>query len=163
MAGNGSHLPEKENIGPNQCSWPETAMRMGVKRVNKHPNSKVNSVLMAQHIGEPNHKHTADDNPYGAGEQSGKQAKPDTCSAAANVRAHAAEEWAEPLPASQPSPMSFPLPVSLPMPAPSMHAPIYYHSHPPLSQPVYSHYQGAPMAPLYYPPFASYSFPPPQM
>ena len=26
VAGDGSHLPEKENIGPNQCSWPETAV-----------------------------------------------------------------------------------------------------------------------------------------
>jgi hypothetical protein len=25
-AGDGSHLPEKENIAPNQHSWPETAM-----------------------------------------------------------------------------------------------------------------------------------------
>jgi hypothetical protein len=38
---------------------------------------------MAQHIGKPNCKHTTDDNPYGAGEQSGKQAKPDTHFAAA--------------------------------------------------------------------------------
>ena len=40
LAGNGSHLPEKENIGPNQCSWPETAVRMGVKHVNKCPDRK---------------------------------------------------------------------------------------------------------------------------
>ena len=30
-AGDGSHLSEKEKIGPNQCSWPETARQMGVK------------------------------------------------------------------------------------------------------------------------------------
>jgi hypothetical protein len=76
-AGNGSPLLEKENIGPNQHSWPETATRMGVKCINKCPNSKVDSVLMAQHIGEPNHKRAANDDPYGAGEQSGKWAKPD--------------------------------------------------------------------------------------
>src|SRR5258708_22570158 len=102
LAGNGSHLPEKENIGPNQCSWPETAARIGMKHVNKCPNGKVNSVLMAQHIGKPNRKRTTNDDPYGAGEQSGKQAKPDAHSAATNVRARAAEERAEPLPVSQP-------------------------------------------------------------
>ena len=72
LAGNGSHLPEKENIGPNQCSWPETAAQMGVKHVNKCPNGKVNSTLTAQHIGKPNHKRTTNDDPYGAKEQSGK-------------------------------------------------------------------------------------------
>jgi hypothetical protein len=47
LAGNGFYLPEKENIGPNQHSWLETAMQMGVKHVNKCPtNSKVDSVLM---------------------------------------------------------------------------------------------------------------------
>jgi hypothetical protein len=67
-------------------TWPETATRMGVKRGNKpHKKGKVNSVLTAQHIGEPNHKHPADNDPYGAGEQSGKHAKPDARSAAANV------------------------------------------------------------------------------
>ena len=30
-AGDGSHLPEKEKISPNQCSWLETARQMGVK------------------------------------------------------------------------------------------------------------------------------------
>src|SRR5229473_1831901 len=72
LAGNGSHLPEKENIGPNQCFWPETATQMGVKHVNKRPNGKVNSMLTAQHIGKPNHKRTTNDDPYGAKEQSGK-------------------------------------------------------------------------------------------
>ena len=44
---NGSPLLEKENIAPNQRSWPETAARMGVKRVNKRPNGKVDSALTA--------------------------------------------------------------------------------------------------------------------
>ncbi len=118
-AGNGgSPLPEKENIAPNQRSWPETAARMGVKRVNKR--GKVNSALTAQHIGEPNRKRAADDDPYGAGEQSGKRAKPDARSAAANTRARAVEERgalkAEPRP-SLPLPKSLPLPASLPPPA----------------------------------------------
>src|SRR5258708_4322989 len=93
---NGSPLPEKENIAPNQHSWPETAARMGVKHVNKHPNGKVDSVLTAQHIGEPNHKRAANDDPYGAGEQSGKRANPNPRSAPANTKPRpAAEERAD--------------------------------------------------------------------
>src|SRR5258708_29007784 len=34
-AGDGSHLPEKENIASNQHSWLETALQMGVKWTNK--------------------------------------------------------------------------------------------------------------------------------
>src|SRR5713226_9456734 len=150
---------------------------MGVKCVGKHPNGKVDSALTAQHIGEPNRKRAAD-NPYGAGEQSSKWAKPDVRSAAANTRARAAEERgalkAEPLPKSLPLPTSLPPSASLPPPASlplpcsytptlSTHAPgMYtYYPHPPMSQPVYSHSQGA-MAPPYYPPytFSTYSYPP---
>ena len=59
--------------------------RMGVKRGNKrHVTGKVDSGLTAQHIGEPNHKRPADNDPYGAGEQSGKRAKPDARSVVAN-------------------------------------------------------------------------------
>ena len=112
-AAGGSHLPEKENIGPNQRSWPETAARMGVKRGNKS-SGKVDSTLTAQHIGEPNRKRTADGDPYGAGEQSGKRAKPDAHSAAANVRARAAAERAS-LPKAEPPPSQIPLP-ALPSP-----------------------------------------------
>jgi hypothetical protein len=63
---------------------------MGVKRGNKK--NKVDSTLMAQHIGEPNRKCATNNNPYGAGEQSGKWAKPDVRSAATNARAHTAAE-----------------------------------------------------------------------
>jgi len=181
-AAGGSHLPDKENIGPNQRSWPETAARMGVKRGNKS-SGKVDSALTAQHIGEPNRKRTADGDPYGAGEQSGKRAKPDARSAAANVRARAAAERAS-LPKAEPPPSQIPLPAlpsptfpptplpppaSLPLPAPPPRPPYTpatynsYHFHPPpapLSQPVQSHYyqypypqsQGAPSAP-YHPAF----------
>ena len=177
-AGDGSHLPEKENIAPNQHSWPETAARMGVKRNNKRANGKVDSALTAQHIGEPNRKRTADDDPYGAGEQSGKRAKPDARSAATNVRARIAEERAAPkaeplpsLPASRalPLPASLPPPASLPLPssyAPTLstHAPgtYSYYPHPPMSQPIFPQSQGVPMAPPYFPPYAfsTYSYPP---
>jgi hypothetical protein len=162
-AGDGSPLPEKENIGPNQLSWPETAARMGVKRSSKRQGKgKVDSALTAQHIGEPNRKRAADNDPYGAGEQSGKRAKPDARSAAANSRARAAQELktepppSQPLPSqplpSQPPP-STPLvhPPSTPLPLPSSMPPPHisftpyaynYHFHPPpapLSQPMYQY------------------------
>jgi hypothetical protein len=172
--GDGSHLSEKEIIEPNQWSWPETAVWMGVKRGNKK--NKVDSALMAQHISEPNHKCATNNNPYGAGEQLGKCAKPDACSAAANARVRVAAEWVK----AEPPPMQIPLPtlpptpllppVSLPLPAllpPCVSFPLYhfYPSPVPLSQPTYphpqyySHSQGAPSAPPYYPalPFLTYS------
>src|SRR5216684_3385977 len=116
---------------------------MGVKHVNKCPNGKVNSTLMAQHISKPNHKHAANDNPYGAGEQSGKWAKPNACSATANTRAcTAAEEQgafkAEP-PASLPLPKSLPLPMSLPPPTslpPPVSLPLLTSLSPPTSLPL---------------------------
>jgi hypothetical protein len=159
-AGDGSHLPEKENLGPNQRSWPETAVQMGVRRGNKsHGKGKVDSALTAEHIGEPNRKRPADNDPYGAGEQSGKRAKPDARSAAANARARAAKRAvpkAEPPPSLPPPslplpllpPPSLPPPASLPLPAALPHSPYTYNPyyfHPPLSQPVgiYSHSQGS--------------------
>jgi hypothetical protein len=184
-AGDGSHLPEKENIGPNQRSWPETAARMGVKRGNKpREKGKVDSALTAQHIGEPNHKRATDNDPYGAGEQSGKRAKPDARSAAANVRARvAAEERAakaeppltqppppsplppltqppppSPLPplTQPPPPASLPLPASLP-PRVSF-APYAYNPYSYQFHPPLSQPQGSPSAPPYYPAFSTYSY-----
>jgi hypothetical protein len=162
---NSSRLPEKENIAPNQHTWPETAAQMGEKRGKKR--GKVDSALTAQHIGEPNRKRAADNDPYGAGEQSGKRAKPDARSAAANTRARAAAERPE-VPKAEPPPTPLPPPASLPLPAPPPHAsfppytPVMYNSYPPpapLSQPIYSHShyqphvyyqsQGAPSAPYY--------------
>ena len=51
----------------------------------KRSQGKVNSALTAQHIGEPNHKRLTNDDPYGAGEQSNKCAKPNARSADANT------------------------------------------------------------------------------
>ena len=81
----GSRLPEKENLSPNQLSWPETATQMGVKRGGHKRQGKVDSALTSQHLSEPNRMRAADNDPYGAGEQSGKHAKPDAHSAAANA------------------------------------------------------------------------------
>ena len=82
---NGFWLSEKESIAPNQHIWPETAVRMGEKCRTKCSWGKVDSVLMAQHISEPNHKHTTDNDPYGAEEQFSKCAKPNARSANANA------------------------------------------------------------------------------
>jgi hypothetical protein len=82
---NGSQLSEKEYIAPNQHSWPETAAQMGETHRKKRTHGKVDSALMAQHIGEPNRKRTTNDDLYGAGEQSSKRAKPDARSATANT------------------------------------------------------------------------------
>jgi len=46
----GSHLPEKENIAPNQHTWLETAVQMGEKCGKKCHADKVNSAQTAQHI-----------------------------------------------------------------------------------------------------------------
>ena len=111
----GSQLSEKESIAPNQHTWPETVVRMGEKCGTKHSWGKVDCALMAQHIGEPNHKHMTDNDPYGAGEQSGKHAKPDARSANANAWARKAVEW-EALKAEPPlPPASQPLPTLLPL------------------------------------------------
>ena len=168
MNDNASRLPDKEQIAPNQLSWPPTAARMGVKRGEKKRRGKVDSARTAEHIGVPKRKRTTDD-PYGAGEQSGKRAKPDAVSAAANDRSRAAEERRakaaeRPPPASLPPRMS-PGPASHtqthPMPAmyPPMHFPVVPYSQPtytfqyPVSQPAPSLYP-APM-------FSPYTFPPP--
>ena len=143
----GDPLPEKENIGPNQYSWPETAMQMGVKCSNKHRmTGKVDSRLTAQHIGKPNHKRPADNNPYGAGEQSSKRAKPDACSVVANERARAAEQRARTQPALKAPSASQPMPTTLPQPGSyigfSFHAPRMYNPYNPyypMSQPTYSY------------------------
>ena len=83
LTGNGPRLPDKEQIAPNQLSWPPTAARMGVKRGEKR-RGKVDSALTAELIGVPKRKRPNND-PYGAGEDSGKRAKPDAVSAAANA------------------------------------------------------------------------------
>src|SRR5713101_5683142 len=61
----GSWLPEKENIAPNQHTWPETAARMGENRGKKRCHGKeLTAGLTAQHIGEPNRRRSANDDLY---------------------------------------------------------------------------------------------------
>jgi hypothetical protein len=85
-----SALPDKDLIVPNQKSWPETAKRMGVIKAPKRKRLPEERGLTEQCIGVAKGKrrriHT---DPYAGGERSGKRAKPDACSAAANTRARA--------------------------------------------------------------------------
>jgi hypothetical protein len=96
-----------------------------VKHGNKRKKGKVDSALTAEHIGEPNRKCAADNDPYGAGEQSGKRAKPDARSAAANARARAAQVLKAEPPPTQPAPPLTPLP--LPVLSPTL-PPRLHHS-----------------------------------
>jgi hypothetical protein len=158
---NGSRLPEKEQITPNQLSWPPTAARMGVKRGEKRRRGKVDSALTAEHIGVPKRKRTNDD-PYEAGEQSGKRAKPDAVSTAANSRAWAAAEC--PPPASlpmrlPPSPAPYAQTHPIPMHVPAMYSPVHFPV-PPV--PTYFQYPSSQPAPSsFYPMYSPYTFPPP--
>jgi len=160
--GDGQQLPEKEMIAPNQLSWPETAEHMGVKWGEKC-HSKVNSALMAELIGELNHKQNCgDEDPYGAGEQSGKCTKPNARLVAANTWVWAAVGSA-PVHSAAP-PASLPTPTHVPMHMP-MHVPRYapapllsllqpapssfsYRPQPYLQYPSYF----VPSTPMYYPP-----------
>ena len=53
----------------------------------------MDSTLTADHIGVPKHKRSNDD-PYGAGKDSEKHAKPNAVSPTANAQVHAATEQA---------------------------------------------------------------------
>ena len=82
-------LPEKDNIPPNQRTWTETAERMGVKRVLKRRLPKEIGITdRSIGIAKGKRRRTHED-PYAGGERSGKHAKPDALSAAANARVRA--------------------------------------------------------------------------
>jgi hypothetical protein len=85
----GTHaLPEKEVIMPNQNSWPETVKWMGSKCAPKQKCQLKEHRLTAKSISVIKSKkccmHT---DPYVGGEQSGRHAKPDVISIAANQHA----------------------------------------------------------------------------
>ena len=72
---------------------------MGIQCSKKCQSDKVDSALTAEHIGEPNRKRATNNDPYGAGKQFDKRAKPDAHSATANTRAYMSEmRKTEPLP-----------------------------------------------------------------
>ncbi|KAH9006032.1 hypothetical protein EDB84DRAFT_1573053 [Lactarius hengduanensis] len=122
---------------------------------------KVDSACTAEHIGNINRKHNREnDDPYGAGEQSGKRVKPDARSAAANSNAQecATKEPSQPLLSSSRAPAPVPhypspLPLSQPAPRPASPLPPPASLPPRLSTP---HAPGPlPQAPYYPPPFLS--------
>src|SRR6266851_2953500 len=82
-------LPEKDIVAPNQKSWTETAKWMGVKRgAPKRKCLPEERGITAQSIGAAKGKrHRVHSDPYAGGKRSGKRAKPDVTSAAANARA----------------------------------------------------------------------------
>ena len=106
MEGN-SALPEKDVIAPNQKSWPETARRMGTKRVPKPRCPPDEHGLTERSIGVVKGKHKRLHNdPYAGGERSGKRAKPDAVSRAARrapTPSPAALSPAAPFPTAGPS------------------------------------------------------------
>jgi hypothetical protein len=95
---------------PNQKSWTETAVWMGVKKAPKRKRLPEESGLTKHSISIAKGKKVwIYNDPYTGGERSGKCAKPDTLSAAANVHAHdsgdpSAGATLAPPPTSQPLP-----------------------------------------------------------
>ena len=87
---NGSRaLPEKDDFHPNQKTWAETAARMGVRKAPRRKPDPVGGNTTEQCIGPVKGKRRKYSDLYAAGERSGKRAKPDAVSAAANERARA--------------------------------------------------------------------------
>ncbi|KAH9034936.1 hypothetical protein EDB84DRAFT_1676085 [Lactarius hengduanensis] len=136
----------------------ETAERIGVKRGNK-ARGKVDSARTAEHIGEINREN---EDPYGAGGQSGKRAKPDARSAAANVNAReraTIQPSRPPVPSPHtPAPVLHyipsPLPLSQPATRPASPLPLPA-SLPPRLSTSRAHGPLPPQVPYYPPPFLS--------
>jgi len=82
-----SALSDKEFIAPNQKSWSETAARMGVKQPLKQKCLPKEHGLMEQAIGITSRRRCTNNDPYGAGQRSGMQAKPDMLSTDVNRHA----------------------------------------------------------------------------
>jgi len=84
-------LPERDVFNPNRKTWAETAKRMGNGKALKRKHSPVSGGNMStEHIspvkGKRSRKYI---DPYARGERSGKCAKPDAVSVAANILARA--------------------------------------------------------------------------
>jgi len=84
---NGSRaLPEKDVFHPNKNTWAETAKRMGAKPPKRKPGptgGNTSTECIGPVKGKRARKYS---DPYAAGERSGKRAKPDAVSVAANER-----------------------------------------------------------------------------
>ncbi|KAH8991898.1 hypothetical protein EDB86DRAFT_2830635 [Lactarius hatsudake] len=103
-----SPLLDRESLPPNQCTWTETAERMGAKRRKRpHHTNSMPTTPATERIGKLNHKqpHMKNTDLYSSGLQPGKNAAPDTQTAAQNADARSrasVTNAGEPLP-SQPS------------------------------------------------------------
>jgi hypothetical protein len=84
-------LPNRDRLVPNANLWKETSKNMHVRvspKRRQKPSASVVPSSTAQHIGPSRKRKLAlYTDPYGGGEQSGKRAKPDALSVAANARA----------------------------------------------------------------------------
>ena len=85
-------LPERDVFNPNWKTWAETAERMGNGKAPKRKHSPVGGGNMStEHIGPVKGKRSRKYiDPYAGGERSGKCAKPDAVSVAANTLARTA-------------------------------------------------------------------------
>ena len=82
-------LPEKDVIAPNQRSWPETAKRMGARNAPRRRCLPDEQGLTERSVGAVKGKRKRlHEDPYARGERSGKHAKPNARSQAANARTH---------------------------------------------------------------------------
>jgi len=87
LANRSQALPEKDDFNPNKKTWAETAERMGARKAPKRKPSLASGNTTEKCIGAVKGKHCKYSDPYAAGERSGKRAKPNAVSAAANERA----------------------------------------------------------------------------
>ena len=103
-------LPEKENIAPNQKSWPETAKCMGTKKIPRCPCLADEHGLTEHSIGaiKGKHKHIHND-PYAGEECSGEHAKPNACARAPSpLNTHFPDTSPITCPPGMPPPTFFP-------------------------------------------------------
>jgi len=85
---NGSRaLPEKDNFNPNQKTWAEMAERMGAQKAPRRKPGPSGGNITEQCIGAVKDKRRKYSDLYAMGERSGKHAKPDVVSTAANDHA----------------------------------------------------------------------------
>jgi len=82
-------LPEKDNFNPNQKTWAEMAECIGAQKAPRWKPGPSSGNITEQCIGAVKGKRHKYSDPYAAGERSGKHAKPDVVSTAANDRARA--------------------------------------------------------------------------
>jgi hypothetical protein len=108
-----SALPEKDVIAPNQRSWPETAQRMGTKKAPRRPLADERGLTERSLGAVKGKRKRLHNDPYAGGERSGKRAKRDALSRAANAHVPAPSPLNAP-PLSAPSPSTRPLHVPPP-------------------------------------------------